>query len=63
MDRFLKATSSIIKGKIEPNLYIDAYDTLKAEEKRQNAYLYDNYTEEGIELVGLDKEKLSDNTE
>ena len=37
-----------------------AVPIIKAE---RHAYLYDNYTEEGIELVGLDKEKLSDNTE
>ena len=49
-NRILKDISSFIKGKIELNLFVHAYDYYKAESKKQRLELY---TDEGLKLAGM----------
>ena len=59
IDRIIKAISSLMttSHEVEPDLFLDAYNYFKAEEMVNiEKYLLSDYTDEGLELVGLNKE-------
>lgn len=53
-NRVLKDISSFIKDKISLELFVHAYDYYK----KDNNYLLDAYTDEGLELAGFSKEDI-----
>ena len=54
-NRILKDISSFIKGKIELELFVHAYDVYKNEFKSK---MPDFYTDEGLQLAGFSKEDI-----
>lgn len=54
--RLLKTVSSLMKREIGIDLFVDAYENIKADEQKRK-YNLDIYTDEGIGLAGLEVEK------
>lgn len=54
VNKILKGISSLMKGKIGVDAFIDVYEYIK---NREQEYL-DIYTEEGFKLAGLNKEDI-----
>lgn len=53
-ERILKSISSLIKGQIGIDLFLQSYDYIKSE----NRILIDAYTKEGLELAGLTEKDI-----
>lgn len=54
-DRILKDLSNFIKGKINIDLFVHAYDFFKKDSKDN---LLDSYTDEGLKLAGFSDEDI-----
>lgn len=53
--RILKAISSLMKNKISLELFLDAYEEFKIEDRK---YIGNWYTEEGLKLAGFSDEDI-----
>lgn len=59
MSRILRGISNLIKGEINVELLLSAYDSMKAECEKNRTYL-DSFLEEGLKLAGFNDEDLEE---
>lgn len=57
MDRILIGVSNLIKENIGVEIFLDAYENIKAENEKEKHFL-SKYTKEGLQLAGISKKEI-----